>query len=245
MTTPAPRLALIGAGKMGRTIAQLAGERGWTVVTTLDVADNAGGAGITRASLGDAEVAVEFTEPSAARSNVLACARVGIPVVSGTTGWNVDDEVRNQIRDGGGALLHAANFSLGVHLVERLAAVAGRLMAAAPGFDAHMIETHHAAKKDAPSGTAAMLARAIATGLGRDVPITSVRVGSVPGTHEIVFDGPFEQVTLTHTARDRRVFADGALTAAAWLRGKRGVFTLADVLGLDEVMARVGQALAK
>ncbi len=237
-----PRLAIIGAGRMGTTIAQLATERGWTVAAMLDVAENAGGAGITRDAIRDAEVAIEFTEPSAARANVLACARAGVPVVSGTTGWAIDDEVRAAITSGG-ALLHAANFSLGVQLFTRLAEVAGRLMAAAPGFDVHMIETHHTAKKDAPSGTAVMLARALAPGVAREVPITSVRTGSVPGTHEIVFDGPFEHIHLTHVARDRRVFADGALAAAAWLRGKRGMFTLADVLGLDDVLAGIARDL--
>ena len=237
-----PRLAIIGAGKMGKTIAQLAAERAWPVVTMLDVAGNAGGAGITRDTLRDAEVAIEFTEPAAARANVLACARAGVPVVSGTTGWTVDADVRAAVEQGG-ALLLAANFSLGVQLFAHLAEVAGRLMAAAPGFDVHMIETHHTAKKDAPSGTATMLARALAPGLAREVPITSVRTGSVPGTHEIIFDGAFEQISLTHVARDRRVFADGALAAASWLRGKRGVFTLADVLGLDDVLAGIARAL--
>lgn len=238
-----PKLAIIGAGKMGRTIAQLAGDRGWTVVATLDVNDNRHGRGIARETLNAAEVAVEFTEPGAARANVLACARAGIPVVSGTTGWQIDDDLRRAVLDGGGALLHAANFSLGVQLFARLAEVAGWLMSSAPAFDPHIVETHHTAKKDAPSGTAAMLGRGLERGLGRQVPITSVRVGSVPGTHEIVFDGPFEEIALKHSARDRRVFADGALTAAHWLRGKKGVFTLADVLGLDDVLQTIAKDL--
>jgi 4-hydroxy-tetrahydrodipicolinate reductase len=155
----------------------------------------------------------------------------------------VDDEVRRTVEEGGGALIHAANFSLGVQLFARLASMAGMLMKAAPAFDAHIVESHHSAKKDAPSGTAAMLEKQLSPALGRAVPITSIRVGSVPGTHEIVFDGPFEQVTLTHTARDRRVFADGALTAAEWLRGRRGIFNLADVLGLDDVIRHIARNL--
>jgi len=110
--------------------------------------------------------------------------------------------------------------------------VAGRVMQRAPQFDAHVVETHHAAKKDAPSGTAIALERAASSALGRSIPITSVRTGHVPGTHELSFDGPFEQIRLTHTARDRRVFADGALHAAEWVRGRRGVFTMRDVLDL-------------
>jgi 4-hydroxy-tetrahydrodipicolinate reductase len=109
-------------------------------------------------------------------------------------------------------------------------AEAARLFAAIPGFDGHMVETHHTAKKDAPSGTAASLARSAERAGGRPLPITSVRVGSVPGTHEVIFDGAFEQVRLVHEARDRRVFAEGALTAARWLVGRTGVFTMQDVL---------------
>lgn len=225
-----PRIAIIGAGKMGRTIASLAQDRGWTVSRMLDVADNPDGSGITRESLGDAEVAIEFTQPDAARRNVLACARIACPVVSGTTGWHIDGEVEEEVQRGGGALLHAANFSLGVHLFAMIAQYAAKAMQAAPQFDAHMIETHHTAKKDAPSGTATMIANRMQDA-GGTIPITSVRVGSVPGTHEVIFDGPFEQVRLVHEARDRRVFADGALTAAEWLRGRQGIFTLADVLG--------------
>jgi 4-hydroxy-tetrahydrodipicolinate reductase len=112
-------------------------------------------------------------------------------------------------------------------IVERAAA----LLAHAPGFDAHVVETHHSAKKDAPSGTAATLAKTASTQWGRDIPITSVRTGSVPGTHEIIFDAPFEQIRLEHIARDRRVFAEGALVAAAWLIGRHGVYSMRDVLG--------------
>src|SRR5436190_479998 len=103
-------------------------------------------------------------------------------------------------------------------------------LASERGFDVHIVETHHAAKKDAPSGTAANLAKAGAGELGRDIPITSIRTGSVPGTHELIFDGTFETIRLEHVARDRRVFADGALLAAKWLIGRHGVFTMADVL---------------
>jgi 4-hydroxy-tetrahydrodipicolinate reductase len=107
-------------------------------------------------------------------------------------------------------------------------------MRTAPHFDAHIVETHHAAKKDAPSGTAAALAKAVQATLGRSPAISSVRVGSVPGTHELIFDAAFEQLRFTHEARDRRVFADGAVHAAAWLVGRRGIFTMQDVLQLTE-----------
>jgi 4-hydroxy-tetrahydrodipicolinate reductase len=159
--------------------------------------------------------------------------RAGYPVVTGTTGWSAQlDDVVRAVTAANGALVHAPNFSVGVNVFLAIAAAAGRVMRRAPEFDPHIVETHHAAKKDAPSGTAAALERSVAAGLGRSIPITSVRTGHVPGTHELSFDGAFEQIRLTHTARDRRVFADGALRAAAWLPGRRGVFTMRDVLDL-------------
>jgi 4-hydroxy-tetrahydrodipicolinate reductase len=117
-----------------------------------------------------------------------------------------------------------------VTIFEQLVTRAAELLAKTPGFEAQIIETHHSAKKDAPSGTAATLAASASTAWGKKIPITSVRVGAVPGTHEFVFDAPFEQIHLEHIARDRRVFADGALVAARWLIGKRGVFTMRDIL---------------
>ena len=120
--------------------------------------------------------------------------------------------------------------SVGVAVFERVVAEAAHLFAQLRGFDAHLVETHHAAKRDAPSGTAGALAKTLSAGLRRPVPVTSIRTGHVPGTHEVVFDAPFEQVRLVHEARDRRVFAEGALVAARWLVGRRGVYTMADVL---------------
>jgi 4-hydroxy-tetrahydrodipicolinate reductase len=229
------RLAIIGDGKMGRAVAALAAERGDTVTCVLGMEGNAGGIGITGAGLGDPEVAVEFTEPGAAAGNVIACARAGIPVVVGTTGWYDDlERVSAEVKRHDGAMLWAPNFSIGVALLTAAAAeVAARLRHTA-GFDVHLVETHHTAKKDRPSGTALSLAAVVRDRLGRDVPVTSIRTGHVPGIHELVFDAPFEQLRLTHEARDRRVFADGALRAAEWLRGRRGVFTLRDLMAPTE-----------
>jgi len=229
-------IGIIGDGKMGRAVRALAEERGHRVVGMLGL-ENVAGRGIRDGGLAGADVAVEFTEPRAAPDNVLACVDVGLPVVVGTTGWyerldEVHDAVRRAAgRGGGAAVLWAPNFSLGVALFTELVARAGELFADAGYFDVHLIETHHAAKQDAPSGTAAALAKAFAGG-GRAIAVTSVRTGHVPGTHELVFDAPFEQVRLVHVARDRRVFADGALRAAEWLHGRHGVFTMRDVLGL-------------
>ncbi len=216
---------------MGRAVASLAEARGIVVTAMIGVADNADGAGISRERLGDPDVAIEFTEPSAAVADVLACAREGVPLVVGTTGWYAQlPVVIAEVQRLGGSMLWAPNFSIGVAVLTAVAETAARLLHDATDVDTHLIETHHAAKKDAPSGTAAALADAVGRIAGRAVPITSVRVGHVPGTHQLVFDAPFEQLRLTHEARDRRVFADGALRAAAWLRGRRGIFTMRDVL---------------
>jgi 4-hydroxy-tetrahydrodipicolinate reductase len=225
-----PRLAIIGFGKMGHTIAQLAPERGFEVVRRID--PNGGDAPkVTRDALNGAEVAVEFSTPVTAPANIMAAIECGCPVVVGTTGWyEKRAEIEKAVTSKKGALLVAPNFSIGVAAFGEIVRAAARALKAAPGFDAHMTETHHTAKKDAPSGTAASLEKLAAAEWGRSIPITSIRVGAVPGTHEIVFDGPFEQIRLEHLARDRRVFADGALLAAKWLIGKRGVFTMADVL---------------
>jgi 4-hydroxy-tetrahydrodipicolinate reductase len=216
---------------MGRAIADLAPARGWDVVARLDEPEMK--AGIARDALGGAEVAVEFSVPAAAPTNVRALVAAGCPVVVGTTGWYGQlSDVSTWVMEQGGALLTASNFSLGVNIFEQIVEVAARLLGRAPSFDAQIVETHHAAKKDAPSGTAATLGRiaSAAWGRGHEIPITSVRTGSVPGTHEFLFDAPFEQVRLEHVARDRRVFAEGALVAAQWLIGRRGVFTMKDVL---------------
>jgi 4-hydroxy-tetrahydrodipicolinate reductase len=223
------RLAIVGMGKMGNAIAELAPSRGWDVVARLDEAEMAGT--VTRATLGNADVAVEFTVPSAAPSNIRAIVAAGCPVVAGTTGWYDELEaIRRDVNSQNGALLTAANFSIGVNIFERVAELAARLLGHAGGFEAHITETHHSAKKDAPSGTARTLANTASAAWGKEIPVTSVRVGSFPGTHELVFDAPFETIHLEHIARDRRVFAEGALAAAAWLIGRRGVFTMRDVL---------------
>lgn len=226
-------IAIIGDGKMGQAIRQLALEKGWTVTAILGEAESAEGRGITKSSLGNADVAVEFTEPKAAVANIVASLRAGVPIVVGTTGWyEALSEVTRVANESGTGLLWSPNFSLGVNVLIELARYAGILMRPLGEFDAHIVETHHAKKKDAPSGTAIAIGKAASDGLERPVPMTSVRTGSVPGTHELVFDGLFEQLSITHLARDRRVFAEGALTAAEWLIGKRGVFTMRDVLNL-------------
>lgn len=225
------KLAVLGAGKMGTLLAQLAPEQGFTLTAQLDRQETA--RGLTAGALNGAEVVIEFTEPHAAAALVRQCAELGVPVVSGTTGWDAERVVvETFVRNSSGALLWAPNFALGVHLFAKVVEEAARRFAHdRAGFDAHLVETHHAKKLDAPSGTARMLALVAESARGKAIPVTSVRTGHVPGTHELVFDAAFEQVRLVHEARDRRVFAAGALAAAKWLAGKRGVFTLDDFLG--------------
>ena len=223
------RLAIVGMGRMGRAIERLAADRGCEVVARLDVAETS--RGIAASALNGAEVAVEFTTPGSAAANVRGLVAAGIPTVVGTTGWY--DELPAIIADvkkRNGALLTATNFSLGVNAFEAILAQAAAILAATGGFDAHMIELHHAAKKDAPSGTAHTLEKAASAAWGKAIPITSVRTGSIPGTHEVIFDAPFETIRLAHVARDRSVFAEGAIVAAKWLVGKKGVFTMKDLL---------------
>ena len=232
MTGDTTRIAILGMGRMGREVDAAAQERGVEVVARLDVEDVADRASALEA-LSGADVVVAFTVPDSAVDDIELCLEAGVPVVVGTTGWYEHlDAVRAKVEDVGGTLLYAPNFSLGVALMRSLLAQAAGLLPQLEGFDVVMTETHHAAKKDAPSGTALLLEEALSSA-GRKVPITSVRVGHVPGRHEVCIDGPYEQVVVSHEARNRRVFADGALSAALWLRGRTGVYTLDDVLGLE------------
>jgi 4-hydroxy-tetrahydrodipicolinate reductase len=237
MSTPV-KVALVGMGRMGRALEALAPERDCTVVARLDVPEMT--RGLTVADLGGAQVAIEFTTPETALGNAEALLALGCPVVVGTTGWHADAaRLDAAVRTHRGAALWSPNFSLGVQLFLAIAEDAARRARDVAGFDCHVVETHHTAKKDAPSGTALAIGERLALGLGHDVPITSVRVGAVPGTHEVILDAPFEQIRLGHEARDRRVFADGALAAARWLAASRapGVYTMRDVLRGDATTA--------
>src|ERR1700687_2695336 len=211
-------IAIIGDGKMGQAMRELAQAKAWKVAAMIGERESAGGSGSTRNTLGHAEVALEFTEPRAAVANIPAALGAGVPVVAGTTGWYDQlPAVTKVANEAGTALLWSPNFSLGVNVLIELARYAGTLMQPLSEFDAHIVETHHSKKKGAPAGTAVASTEAASEGLKRPIPTTSVRTGSVPGTHELIFDGLYEQLSLSHVARDRRVFAEGALAAAARL----------------------------
>jgi 4-hydroxy-tetrahydrodipicolinate reductase len=222
------RIAIIGFGKMGHAIRELAGAQGHQVTAEIDLGQ------LSQQALKGAEVAIEFTQPDAAAENLTRLAGWKVPVVCGTTGWYPRlPEVTAAVEKAGSALVYAPNFSIGVQVLLRVAREVGTALATRPEYDIQLMDFHHRAKKDAPSGTAGAL-RAVLRGVDRtrEYPITSVRVGEVPGTHEILVEGPGESLIFRHEARDRSIFAAGALTAAQWLVAKprRGVFTLEQVL---------------
>ena len=222
------KIALIGTGRMAQAIRAEAEAAGDTVVAMLGRADNPGGKGITTDRLAGAEVVFEFSTPESVVDNLRALQPLGLAVVCGTTGWDAERlGVEAAWRDGPGALLAASNFAIGVHLFLRAARALAAAASGQRGFDGFLHERHHIAKRDAPSGTGLRLQDAARSGdPTRAWPITSVRAGAIPGEHELVLDAPYETITLRHVARDRRVFAAGALTAGRWLQGRRGAFTL-------------------
>jgi 4-hydroxy-tetrahydrodipicolinate reductase len=219
------KLAIVGYGKMGRLIEQLAPEYGFTVHARLDAGDD------LRQAAG-ADVAVEFTLPSAVVKNVETLSALKIPVVTGTTGWlDQLDHVRAMVEQHHTALVWSPNFSIGVNVFFRVVREAARLFESQPQYGAWAWEIHHHTKKDAPSGTLLRLVEELdAAGYSRPVDAGSNRAGAHPGTHEIGFDSAADTITLRHTARNREGFARGALKAAQWLPGKRGIFKFEDVL---------------
>ena len=229
------RLLLIGYGRMGKAVDRLSTSYGCTVAGRLDIDNNAGGSGITAAAVDGVDVAVDFSIPAAVAENLPRLAAHGVNLVVGTTGWQAHEpEMRRVAADAGIGVVAAANFSLGVNLFLALTERAAELFADRPEFGAYIHELHHAAKVDAPSGTALAMRNAM-TGRGYPsrIDVASSRAGSAPGTHTVAFDGPVESIALTHTARDRDTFARGALEAARWVQGRQGWFSMRDVLGLD------------
>jgi len=228
------RILLVGHGKMGRLVESLAPELGCTVAGVVDPESPSHSGPIDDPRWSDVDVAIDFTAPDAVINNVPALARRRINIVLGTTGWQSHEAVLRKVVDEAGiGIVAAPNFSTGVVLFEALVAEAARLFGAAEPFGAFLHEAHHAMKKDAPSGTALQLKRTMEqAGYTRPIDVSSTRAGFIPGTHTIGFDGPSESITLSHTARDRGAFARGALTAARWVKGRQGWFTMQDVLGI-------------
>jgi 4-hydroxy-tetrahydrodipicolinate reductase len=218
------KLLLVGYGKMGRLVEQLAPEHGCEIAGRIDV-----GSGDWSAP---ADAAVDFSTAEALRDNFKRYVDRELPVVIGTTGWSAHEaELRRHAEAAHLGVVASANFSIGVNLFQLVVAEAARLMQAHEQYGAWIHEAHHAAKRDAPSGTALAL-RDIMVGASyqRPIDMSSTRAGAIPGTHTVGFDGASDTIELTHRARDRRGFAAGALLAARWLQGRRGWFTMQDVL---------------
>ncbi|HEV2493209.1 MAG TPA: dihydrodipicolinate reductase C-terminal domain-containing protein [Terriglobia bacterium] len=225
-------IALLGYGKMGRTIAQLAPQRGFDVRLKLDIEENRDGSGINPENFRGIDVAIDFTTPAVVVENIRRVAALGCNLVVGTTGWGARlDEVRKVVESGGAGMVYAANFSIGVQLFYRLARAAAASFRDFAMYEPYVTEAHHSAKKDAPSGTALELQRVVESELsGRRVSVASVRAGYIPGTHELGFDSEADTVIIRHTARSRLGFAEGALYAARWVVGRKGLFTFEEAL---------------
>ena len=217
------KLLIVGYGKMGHLIDQMAQDLGMEVVGRVDQG---------RDEWTPADVAIDFTTADALVKNFPAYIERRLPVVIGTTGWSAHaPQFREQAERADLGVVASANFSIGVNIFQLVVTEAARLMRQQPQYGAWIHELHHAAKRDAPSGTAILLRDSMTdAGFGRGIDMSSSRVGSIPGTHTVGFDGPSDTIELTHAARDRRGFAGGALVAARWLQGRRGWFTMADVL---------------
>src|ERR1700744_4642157 len=219
-----PNLAIVGYGKMGRLIDQLAPEYGFTVTARVDVG--------REESLDGVDVAVEFSMPSAVLGNIRKVSPLHIPIVIGTTAWQEHlAEAKALIESNNNALVWSPNFSVGVNVFTRLVAEAAALLANEKEYGAWAWEIHHITKKDAPSGTLIqLLDRMKAAGYARNIDASSSRAGAHPGTHEIGFDSAADTITLRHTARSREGFALGAIKAAEWVSGKKGFYEFGDVL---------------
>ena len=237
------KIALIGYGKMGKAIEEVALSKGHEIVLKIDL-DNA--ADFNQANIAKADVAIEFTGPHSAKQNVLKCLELGIPVVCGSTGWLADwQEVAAVCKAKNGTLLYASNFSIGVNLFFELNKYLAKLMQPHTDYAVSMKEIHHTQKKDAPSGTAITLAEQIMDVLPSkkqwvnhtsenpaDLSILSERIDPAPGTHTITYHSMIDDIEITHTAHTRKGFASGAVLAAEYLPGKKGIYTMQQVLGL-------------
>jgi 4-hydroxy-tetrahydrodipicolinate reductase len=232
------RIALIGQGAMGQLVGARALAGGHEVALRLSSQDAERSAVELAEELRGLDVAIDFSTAGAVLRNVEACARSGVALVEGTTGWR-DDEARalELVREHDGALLYGANFSIGVNLFYRLVAYAGELFQATGDYAPFIEEAHHGRKRDTPSGTALRLKDLLAARLPWDIPVTSTRAGHIPGTHRVGFDSISDQITLTHTARSREGFAQGSLAAARWIHGRRGVYEFSEVL--DQILKTV------
>ena len=241
------KLALLGYGRMGRAVELAAKESGHEIGAILDLPENDGGAAITAEALDGTDAAIDFSEPGAVLANIEATARLGVPLVVGTTGWHDHfDDVRLLVEERGATLVYGANFSVGANLFFLLAERAAELFDRFDDYDPYILDRHHRHKLDAPSGTALRLAEGVLGAMGRKqrietgnpegaiapeaLHVASLRAGSIPGEHRVGFDGPSDSVQLVHNARGREGFARGAVIAAEWVVGKTGLYEFSQVM---------------
>lgn len=221
------RILVLGRGKTGALVAEVARQRGHDVIA-VGSAENAGAHALTPRFLADTDVVIEFTTPQAVVPNIEACLRCGMPIVVGTTGWYQElPRIRQMAERSRSGFVYGSNFSVGVNLFFELARLAAPLLSA--DYQGKILERHHIHKKDAPSGTAVMLQKAVHDAAGAALPITSEREGDVVGFHSLSFDCASDTITLSHDAKSRRGFAEGAVRAAEWLRGRKGFYDFRDI----------------
>ncbi len=225
------RIALLGYGKMGKLVEQIALREGWEVGPRLDIGDNVQGSGITRTSMSGVDVAVDFSQPDAVIANIEAASRAGVTIVVGTTGWlNDRARIQRRVEQTAIGLVYGSNFSIGMNLFFTIVSHAAQVIAKIPQYEAFLEEQHHRAKKDAPSGTALTLAELMRPYFKNQEPgISSVRAGYIPGNHIVGFDSEADTILLEHRARSRQGFAEGAILAARWIAGKKGFYEFHDV----------------
>lgn len=240
-------IVLIGYGKMGKEVERVAKEKGLKIVSILTKENNTGALGITPDSLKGVDVCIDFSVPAAALDNIEAVAECGKSIVVGTTGWyDKIETVKKLVKDRKIGFLYASNFSLGVNIYSQIVMDASRLFEKYSDYDVSIQEVHHKSKTDSPSGTALSLGSVVLQSLKRktellhetshgqikphQLHVTSTRVGSVPGTHTVLFDSECDSIELVHRAKGRRGFALGAVVAAEWLKGKKGFYTMRDVI---------------
>ncbi len=224
------KVALMGYGAMGKLIAARAAAAGHEVTLTVTVDDRPAKAELIN-KLAAADVVIDFSSAEAVLDNIGVCMAARKPIVIGTTGWSMRlDEAKSIVQKAGGGMVFGANFSVGVNIFYRLTKLAAEMFAAAGTYESFIEEQHHSRKKDAPSGTALKLKQIVDAAAKADVSVASTRAGHIPGTHRVGFDSTVDQVLLTHTARSREGFADGAIVAAQWIVGKSGVYEFDQVM---------------
>lgn len=234
------KIALLGYGKMGQVIERIALERGHEIVLKKNKSNSYEG-------LSDADVAIDFSIPAAAVSNISNCFHANVPVISGTTGWLEHyDEMLALCKEKNGAFIYGSNFSLGVNIFFELNEYLAKIMSKFDSYTVEMEEIHHTQKLDAPSGTAISLAKGVIENSSKytewtlenpepnQIHIEAKRIGTVPGTHTVIYNSSVDAIEIKHTAHNREGFALGAVIAAEWIIGKQGVFTMKDVLNLDK-----------